>query len=745
MNKIPLIIAGCLVFACAAFHWVVRPGAESRAVIRARGTEAPGAPVRTELAEDRGAAAPIHPAPPVLNKLPLASVFPEMEGDPAQWLRLKPAELSVSPIEGAPISFSMTEYKEENGRATWTGRNADLPLASLVFSANESAWAGVLLLPGGGEYSLHGLPDGGIAVRKASDTPLHCPVGDAHDAIAGASTEAAENRARNMQDTAAAPPAEPPETEPDFDSPDENGIYYSDLLIVVDKPFVDALGLPPSASQGQRQAQVEATAAVHTASMNTILQNSQVNNLRWRLAGTVIAPDDYVHQNLYQSLREMADFGDVFEDGTPTVPSTKMGEPARRAASRLGADQVLFITGTHVGDNYAGLAYGLGTSGTGTLTRPCFFPYAAAYSYLPVMSLAHELAHNLGARHDRDTSAVPDNDGNYNYGYMWSWTAMADAPTIQLGDVMSYSYIRVPYFSNPQIEIDHAEFALTVFGTDDIRFLEGSTRIGVPVGEPRAADAARWLREHAQQMASFRSPLAFLQQPAANTTGTAGWLLRLSGQATVGRTDLGNWDKITYQWYLNNQPIVRESSAFYARGKSSTLEVWGVTAADSGTYTLVATSLGGVSITSQPAIVTVETPPPVILAHPQSVSVAKGGTLALSASASGFDLAFQWTRNNAPIPGATSLDYTKTNAAGSDAGSYTLTVTNDGGSATTYPATVTVVDTGDNGGGNNNGGGGGGGGGAPGAWFFFACAVIAALRLCKKFRKGNPEGWESGR
>jgi hypothetical protein len=161
-----------------------------------------------------------------------------------------------------------------------------------------------------------------------------------------------------------------------------------------------------------------------------------------------------------------------------------------------------------------------------------------------------------------------------------------------------------------------------------------------------------------------------------------------------------------------------------------------VSAADSGTYTLVATSLGGDSVTSQPAIVTVGTPPPVILSHPQSVSVAKGGTLALSASASGFNLAFQWARNNTPVPGATSPAYTKANAAGSDAGSYTLTVTNDGGSATTNPATVIVVDTGDNGGGNNNNGGGG----APGAGFFFACAAITALRLCKKPRGASHSG-----
>jgi uncharacterized membrane protein YgcG len=531
--------------------------------------------------------------------------------------------------------------------------------------------------------------------------------------------------------------------EPDFDSPDENGIYYSDLLIVVDKPYFDHL-LPPSATHEQRQAQLDASGAALTATINTILQISLVNNLRWRLAGTLIAPDDFVHQSLHQSLREMADFGDVFQDGTPTVPSTKMGEPARREASRLSADQVLFITGTNVSDNYAGLAFAMGTSGTGALTRPNLWPYAAAYSYcLTAMLIAHELAHNLGALHDRDTGAVPDGDGNYNYGHKWFLTDVANATPIPIGDVMSPGARWMPYFSNPQIEIDHADISLRVFGPEEEagphRFPEGSSRIGVPAGEPRAADVARWLREHAQPMASFRSPLAFLQQPAANTNAPAGTLLRLSACASVGRTDWGNWDKITYQWYLNGQPVVRDSRRLAESGTWSTLETWGATAADSGTYTLVATSLGGVSITSQPAIVTVGDPlPPAILAHPRSVSIAKGGTLTLSATASGFNLTYQWTHDNAPIPGATGPTYTKANVIESDAGSYTLTVTNDSGSATTNPATVTVTDAGDNnggnggGGGNNNGSGGGGGGGnsggggggAPGAWFFFACIVI---------------------
>jgi hypothetical protein len=632
------------------------------------------------------------------------SVFPNLENAPKDWRQFKPTELAVAPIPNAPLTFRMTEYKEENGRTTWTGRNEDIPLASFVFSANAGAWASVMLLPDGSEFAMHGLLDGSVAVRRATASSLPCPVGEAdgHPVhAAGASIATVDVGGALVQSAAGQP------TEPELDEPDQNGFYHVDLLVVVDKLFIDNLGLPGSATQEQKQAQVDATSAAYTAAMNTILQNSQINNLRWFLDGALIAPDDFAHQNLHESLRELDSYGLNDQYGNPLLLSAKMGELARKEASRLDADQILFLTGSHVSEGIGGMAVLVTDDETYT-------PYAVAYDRQGTKTFAHELGHNFGLRHDRESDNVPDGDGKYYYGYIWYLADLSNTQNVLCGDIMSYAVLKTPYFSNPQIEINNNDISPGYY-----QFPAGTSPLGIAASQPKAADAVRWLREKAQFMASFRKPLAFLYYPVASTTVAPGATLTLSARATVGRTDLGNQDKISYQWYFKNSPVTSIVS-----GTTQTLTIPNVSAANAGTYNLVATSLGGVSVWSQPAIVAVTSPSPVISAHPGSVSVAKGGTLTLSAVVSGVNLTFQWKHNGVAIAGANGSSYTKTSVTEADAGTYTLTVSNGSDPITSQAATVTVTD-----GANSGTNGGGGGGGASSHWFFAALLIFFTIKL----------------
>lgn len=117
---------------------------------------------------------------------------------------------------------------------------------------------------------------------------------------------------------------------------------------------------------------------------------------------------------------------------------------------------------------------------------------------------------------------------------------------------------------------------------------------------------------------------------------------------------------------------------------------------------------------------------PTITTQPQGQSVTVGASVVFSVVATGKpNPTYQWNKNGNAIAGATNTTYSITGAQTTDAGTYTVTVTNSVGSVTSSGATLTVnpVVTPPSG-----GGGGGGGGGAPSHWFFAALAFAALAR-----------------
>jgi len=82
---------------------------------------------------------------------------------------------------------------------------------------------------------------------------------------------------------------------------------------------------------------------------------------------------------------------------------------------------------------------------------------------------------------------------------------------------------------------------------------------------------------------------------------------------------------------------------------------------------------------------------PSITAQPQSQTVAQGANVAFTVGASGTPApGYQWRFNGASLNGATSSSYTVTAAQPANAGSYTVVVSNSGGSVTSAVATLTV-------------------------------------------------------
>ncbi len=152
--------------------------------------------------------------------------------------------------------------------------------------------------------------------------------------------------------------------------------------------------------------------------------------------------------------------------------------------------------------------------------------------------------------------------------------------------------------------------------------------------------------------------------------------------AASGSTPIG------YQWRLNGTPLT--DGGRISGSATGTLTISSVQVSDAGSYTLVATNSVG-SATSQAATLTVPAPP-TITTQPAGATVMSGTTVGFSVSATGAQpLGYQWRFNGANISGATATGWTVTNAQPTNAGGYSVVVSNLAGSVTSTVATLTVI------------------------------------------------------
>jgi hypothetical protein len=117
------------------------------------------------------------------------------------------------------------------------------------------------------------------------------------------------------------------------------------------------------------------------------------------------------------------------------------------------------------------------------------------------------------------------------------------------------------------------------------------------------------------------------------------------------------------------------------------------TGVSAGTYSLTARLLesGGGSVTSAPATINVVLASPAITSQPQNQTVTAGGNVTFSVTATGgVPLSYQWRLGGTNLPGANSASLSLFNVQLSQAGSYSVVVTNASGTTTSSSATLTV-------------------------------------------------------
>jgi uncharacterized repeat protein (TIGR02543 family) len=185
-----------------------------------------------------------------------------------------------------------------------------------------------------------------------------------------------------------------------------------------------------------------------------------------------------------------------------------------------------------------------------------------------------------------------------------------------------------------------------------------------------SADAARFVL-----IAPLTPPSITLQpQPATQSVNV--------GQSATFTVTATGTPSPNYQWRFNGTNIAGASASSYTRNNAQP--------ADAGSYSVLVTNVAG-SVLSSNAILLVNVPPE-ITAQPQSVSAAVGSNVTFTVTATGTEpLIYQWRFNGTNLEYGTASAYTCWNAQTTNAGSYSVVVSNLTGTATSDDAVLTLA------------------------------------------------------
>lgn len=447
------------------------------------------------------------------------TILPSAPAGLRDWRGYNPEELTVRDADGADHLFLRTKSYEKDGRRVWVGRN-DSDGTFFVSTGANDHWHG-LLSQAGADTQEFVIREGQASLRIIWQDDETCgQIAADHIATATAPTS-----------TRSASPLTAP------------AAYTVDLAF-----FYDAATL--AASNGSIE-QLRSTLLTRVEACNQALTQSLVTSFQWNLAGLFPIGD-------YTATGKMSDDLSAFSSTASTA-----GKDVVSQSAAIGADQhVLLVSGAR---DYAGLGE---VNGRYSVVK---------YDNTTYLTMAHEMAHNFGAWHDRVTEKATDGDGKFFYGYTIEVTEMISGnPWVyRYGTVMSYFGNRIAYYSNPDVTYK-------------------GQALGKPVADPQSAYVAKTMTDAAPNMAAYRTAPtqpSITRQPAS-TSVTTGSTFTFSVNADGGGT-------LAYQWYFNDAAISGATGSAYSKTAA---------ASDQGNYSVKVTNLIG-SVTSSSAALTVSSPP----------------------------------------------------------------------------------------------------------------------------------------
>jgi len=208
--------------------------------------------------------------------------------------------------------------------------------------------------------------------------------------------------------------------------------------------------------------------------------------------------------------------------------------------------------------------------------------------------------------------------------------------------------------------------------------LPGATQTVVRIPLARPEDSGTYEVVVSSVMGSVTSAPATLtvSAPVAPTITAqpVGAFQIVGGTHVLGVTAEGT-PPLAYQWYRDGEAV--------SGATEPVLTLANLQPADAGSYTVVVSNEVS-PVTSTAAAVHVELPPVIGSATPNRMIGVPGQPLALSVTASSAyaPLAYQWKKDNRPIPGATGATLTTGAFSNEDAGAYTVEITDAHGFVT---------------------------------------------------------------
>ena len=236
-----------------------------------------------------------------------------------------------------------------------------------------------------------------------------------------------------------------------------------------------------------------------------------------------------------------------------------------------------------------------------------------------------------------------------------------------------------------------ATFSVTATGTAPLTYqwrlngtsLTGATASSYTRSNVQPADAGSYSVVITNVAGGMTSSDAILtvNVPPSITTQPQGLTVNQSANATFTVVATGT-APLAYQWYLGGLPL--------ADATNSVFTVTNAQPAAAGNYSVEVLNVAG-QVTSSNATLTVDVPPG-ITAQPQSLSVSAGSNATFTVTATGtLPLTYQWRFNGTNLASETASAYTRDNAQTTDAGSYSVVVSNIAGTATSDDAVLSVT------------------------------------------------------